>query len=169
MENPAPPIYPTGDQVAAVKPFYPGVSAPAFSQHLIRDALKAVDGANPPLSSSKNSKERYAAPVIAQAIAPHRGDRACDVEGKAVLDYLIRTELVRVEPVKISRPGGRSDDRNGLVLTPAGKAVVRQVQNQDPKQSANGVAPPRNVFSPQSPHTPLSVAGRLRGARARIR
>jgi hypothetical protein len=133
----------TGDQVAVVEPFRPGTSAPTFPEQLISDALHAIDAATPPLSTSKNSKERYAAPVIAQAIAPHRGGRASDIEGKAVLDHIIRAELVRVEPVKIPRPGGRSDDRNGLVLTPTGKAVVRKVQNQD----ANN--PPPQL--PQSP------------------
>jgi AAA domain/RepB DNA-primase N-terminal domain/Primase C terminal 2 (PriCT-2) len=131
MENQQPPIYMTGDQVAVVEPFRPGTSAPTFPEQLISDALQAIDAATPPLSTSKNSKERYAAPVIAQAIAPHRGGRASDIEGKAVLEHIIRAELVRVEPVKIPRPGGRSDDRNGLVLTPAGKVVVRQVQHQD--------------------------------------
>jgi hypothetical protein len=144
MQNQEPPIYMTGDQVAVVEPFRPGTSAPAFPEQLIRDALLAVNTAKPPLSSSKNSKERYAAPVIAQAIAPHRGGRASDGEAKAVLDHIIRAELARVEPVEILRPGGRSDHRNGLVLTPAGKTLVQQAN-----QSQIATNPPPQL--PQSP------------------
>jgi AAA domain len=148
IQNQQPPVYVTGDRVAVVEPFHPGSSGPAFPPQLIRDALLAIEAANPPLSPSKRSPERYAAPVIAQAIAPHRRGQASDAEAKAVLDHIIRTDLVRVEPVKLSRPGGRSDERNGLVLTPAGKAAVQQ---------ANQVAsnPP-----PQSPQSPASsIAG----------
>ena len=142
VQNQQPPIYPTGDQVAVVEIFRPGSSGPAFPAQLIRDALMAVDCAAPPLSPSKNSRERYAAPVIAEAIAPHRGGRASDVEGKSVLDHLIRTGLINVEPVKLSRSGGRSDQRNGLVLTAAGKAALQE------NSEAASPSPPQ---PPQSP------------------
>ena len=142
VQNPQPPIYPTGDRVAVVEEFHPGSSGPAFPSQLIRDALTAVDRAAPPLSPSKNSRERYAAPVIADAIASHRGGRASEVEGKSVLDHLVHTGLVAVEQVKLSRSGGRSDERKGLVLTPAGKATLQEV--------AEAVSP----TSPQSPQTP---------------
>jgi hypothetical protein len=144
MENQNPPIYMTGDHVAVVEPFRPGTSAPAFPEQLVRDALLAIEAAKLPLTPSKNSKERYAAPVIAQAIAPHRGGRASDIDGKAVLDHILRAELVRVESVKISRPGARSDHRNGLVLTPAGRALV-----QPANQNQVATNPPPQL--PQSP------------------
>jgi hypothetical protein len=143
IQNQQPPIYLTGDRVAVIEEFHPGASGPAFPPQLIRDALLAVDAADPPLSPSKQSRERYAVPVIAQAIAPHRHGKASDTEAKAILDHIIRTGLAQVGSVKVSRPGGRSDARNGLVLTPAGKAAV-----QEENQVASN--------SPQSPQSPAS-------------
>jgi hypothetical protein len=143
IKNQQPPVYVTGDNVAVIEEFHPGSSGPAFPPQLIRDALLALDTADPPLSSSKQASTRYAAPVIAQAIAPHRGGRADDTEAKNVLDHLLRSDLVRVEEVKLSRAAGRSDNRKGLVLTSAGKAAMQQ-ENQTA------------ATSPQSPQTPAN-------------
>ena len=126
MQNAEPPIYMNGDQVAVVEPFQPGLSAPAFPQALVRDALLAVDGASPPLTPSKRSPERYAAPVIADAIKPHRAGQVSEMDGKAVLDYLMNAGLVAVADVKVFRGGKGSDTRKGLVLTPAGNLAVDQ-------------------------------------------
>ncbi|MGD0533507.1 MAG: AAA family ATPase, partial [Methyloceanibacter sp.] len=126
MANAEPPIYVKDDQVAVVEPFLPGVSTSAFPDQLVRDALLAVDGASPPLSPSKRSSERYAAPVIALAIARHRGGQASELDGKAVLDYLMSAGLVAVADVKVFRGGKGSDTRKGLVLTAAGKLAVHQ-------------------------------------------
>jgi hypothetical protein len=141
IQNQQPPVYPHGDRVAVIEEFQPGSSGATFPQGLIRAVLCALDVADPPLSTSKQSNERYAVPVVAQAIAPHRGGRANDVEGKNVLDHLIRSDLVRVEEVKLSRAAGRSDIRKGLVLTQAGKAAMQQ----DDEVASN---------SPQSPQRP---------------
>jgi hypothetical protein len=141
IQNQQPPIYITGDRVAVVEQFHPGSSGPTFPPQLIRDALLALDAADPPLSPSKQSRDRYAGPTIAEAIAPHRRGQASGTDATAILDHIIRTGLVRVESVKVSRPGGRSDNRNGLVLTPTGKAIVRH-ENQV------------TTNSPQSPQTP---------------
>jgi hypothetical protein len=141
MPNADPPIYLNGDQVAVVEPFQPGSSGPAFPPELIRDALAAVAGAELPLSPSKQARDRYAVPIIAQAIASHRSGHAPDAEGKSVLDHLMASDLVRVAEVKLSRSGGRSDTRKCLVLTQTGKAAVQQ---------ENGFA----GNSPQSPHSP---------------
>jgi AAA domain len=147
IQNQQPPIYVNGDKVAVVEVFQPGASGPVFPPQLIRDALVAIDRANPPLTSSSNSKTRYAAPVIAQAIAHHRGGRASDADGKAILDHLVASGLAHVQPVKVTRPGGRSDNRNGLILSPTGKEVIQQA-NQGPSNS------------PQSPQSPAeSTAG----------
>ena len=72
MLNAQPPIYMHGDHVAVVEPFQPGTATLAFPIDLLRDALLAVEAANPPLSPSARSSDRYAAPVIADAIACHR-------------------------------------------------------------------------------------------------
>jgi hypothetical protein len=152
IQNQQPPIYVNGDKVAVVEVFQPGASGPMFPHQLIRDALVAVDIASPPLTPSKQSKTRYAAPVIAQAIAHHRGGRALEPHGKAVLDHLITAGLVQVQVVKVSRTGGRADNRNCLVLTPAGKAVI-QPANQGPSNS------------PQSPQSPaVSTTGTAENA-----
>ncbi len=146
MPNADPPIYMNGDQVAVVEPFQPGSSGPAFPPELIRDALGAVDSANPLLSPSKQAGDRYGVPIIAQAIASHRGGHASDIEGKSVLDHLIASGLVRVADIKLARSGSRSDTRKCLVLTHVGKAALRQ--SSDPASNT----PPQ---SPQCPATTL--------------
>jgi hypothetical protein len=145
MTNAEPPIYTNGDNVAVVEHFQLGVSGPAFPPQLVRDALLAVDAADPPLSRSKQATERYAVPVIAEAIAPHRGGRASDTDGKALLDHLIKTGLVRVAEIQVSRPGSRSDTRKGLKLTSAGRKAAHGID-----QSSADAAPQ----SPQSPRSP---------------
>jgi AAA domain-containing protein/primase-like protein len=152
IQNQQPPVYVNGDKVAVIEIFQPGASGPVFPPQLIHDALVAIDRANPPLSSSKNAKERYSAPVIAEAVAQHRGGRKSDDEGKAILDHLVASGLVQVQPVKVVRPGSRTDDRKGLVLTPAGKAVIQQT-NQGMSNS------------PRSPQCPAeSTAGTAENA-----
>ena len=150
MPNAQPPIYLNGDQVAVVEPFLPGVSTSAFPDQLVQDALLAVDSASPPLSPSKRSSERYAAPVIAMAIARHRGGQASEMDGKAVLDHLLNAGLVDVDEVKVFRPGKGSDTRKGLVLSAAGKRAVQQGG-----QSTLADPAPQSPQSPQSPATAL--------------
>jgi hypothetical protein len=152
IQNQQPPVYVNGDKVAVIEVFQPGTSGPVFPPQLILDALVAIDRANPPLTSASQSKTRYAAPVIAQAIAHHRGGWASDAYGKAVLDHVTGAGLVHVISVKMRRAGGRSDDLNCLVLTPAGKAVIEQA-NQDASNS------------PESPQSPAeSTAGTAENA-----
>jgi hypothetical protein len=145
MGNAEPPIYPNGDKVGVVEVFKPGTCGPSFSPAMIRDALRAIDRATTPLSPSKRATARYAVPVITQAIVPHRGGRASDVEAAAVLDHLIRTGLIKVDKVKVSRTGGRSDERDGLVLTSAGK------QTLEAEERVTASQPP-----PQTPHDPAT-------------
>jgi hypothetical protein len=145
MPNADPPVYMNGDAVAVVEPFQPGASTSAFSHELVRDALLAVDAASPPLSPSKRSSDRYAAPVIADAIARHRNGQASEIEGKAVMDHLMQAGLVIVDDVKVARGGSRSDTRKGLVLTPTGKALVQQITSTTPNDPV-----------PQSPHRPAN-------------
>jgi AAA domain len=142
MKNAQPPTYPKGDKVGVVEVFRPGAGGPRFSLVMIRDALRAIDSATTPLSPSKRATARYAVPVIAQAIAPHRGGRASDVEAAAVLDHLIRTGLIKVDKVKLSRTGGRSDERDGLVLTSAGKQTL---EAEERATLANHPRKPRNI------------------------
>jgi hypothetical protein len=147
IQNQQPPVYVTGDKVAVVDIFQPGASGTAFPPDLIRDALAAVDHANPPLSPARQSRDRYAAPVIAQAIAHHRGGRKSDVEGKAILDYLIDTCLAHVQLVKVDRPGKGTDTRNGLIVTTSGREVLQQA----------------NIATGNSPQSPQSPADAIAG------
>jgi hypothetical protein len=79
-------------------------------------------------------------------MAPHRGGRASDTEAEAVLDYLMRTGLVAVQQVKLARAGGRSDSRNGLVLTSAGKQQLDAGHNAQLKlQPSRNARITRNV------------------------
>jgi hypothetical protein len=143
LPNQQPPIYPNGDKVAVVEVFKPGLSASAYPTAMIRDALKAIDGASPPLSPSKQAKGRYAVDAIAHAIAHHRGGKVSDVEAEGVLGHIRHSGLAVVKSVKMPRAGGRADDRNGLVVTPEGKAAMQQ---PDPA----GVATTKPPQSPQS-------------------
>jgi hypothetical protein len=120
ISNAEPPVYPNGDLVGVVEMLSPGTSGPAYCAELIRDALRAIHRATPPLSPSKRSTHRYAVPVLARAVAPHRAGHVSDVEAFAVLDHLLRSGLAAVEKVKLSRSAGRADVRDGLVLTAAG-------------------------------------------------
>lgn len=141
MQNAQPPVYPTGDRVGVVEEFKPGASGPTFPPALVYDVLRAIASAAVPLSPSRNARTRFAGPVIAQAIAPHRGGRASDTEAMAVLDHLMRTGLIKIDDVKLVRKGGRSDERNGLVLTSVGEQALQ----------ANNAAP-----SPQFPQGPAT-------------
>ena len=165
MQNAEPPIYTNGDQVAVVEPFQPGISTSAFPVSLVRDALLAVDGANPPLSPSKRSSERYAAPVIAYAIARHRGGQASELDGKAVLDHLLSAGLVEVTEVKVFRPGKGSDTRKGLVLTSAGREAVQQVGHPTPQPPQHHCRMTR-AGSPLAPPQRQGGMGGMRGASA---
>ena len=125
LPNQQPPIYPSGDKIAVVEVFQPGVAV-AYPHAVIRDALRVIDSANPPLSPSKRATGRYAVDAIATAIAVHRGGKASDIEAAAVLEHIRRSGLVVVQRVKIARPGSRADERDGLVVTAQGKAVMQQ-------------------------------------------
>ena len=136
----------TGDPVAVIEPFTPGVSGPAFPDALVRDALAVIDSAIPPLTPSKRSYDRYAAPVIADAIKGHRAGQASEADGKAVLDHLTSTGLITVADVKVSRGNKGADTRKGLVLTPAGKVALQQPTHIPPNNS-----------TPQSPQSPATT------------
>jgi hypothetical protein len=152
-----------GDKVGVVEIFQPGCSAPKFPPDMIRDALIAIDGATIPLSPSKRATARWAVPAIEQAIAPHRGGRSSETEAKAVLDHLIRSTLLKVEKVKISRLGGRSDERDGLVLTSAGKLAVQNQPPQSPQPPATSVRDDAGG-APSGPRNAQGGMGEMRGA-----
>ena len=139
------PIYPNGDKVGVVEVFQPGACGPRFSPEMIRDAVRAIDSAPTPPSPSKRATGRYAGPLIAQAIAPHRGGRVSDIEAEAVLDHLIRGGLVVVQQVKLARSGGRSDVRSALVVTSIGKQLVLAAQKA-----------PSTASGPATPATPAT-------------
>jgi hypothetical protein len=157
MNNAEPPTYPNGDKVGVVEIFQPTASTAAFADAMIRDALSVIDNAATPLSPSKRATGRYAVPLIAQAIAPHRGGHASDTEAEAVLDHLMREGLVNVQQVKLTRPGGRHDVRNGLVLSTAGKQQVQRGKTPiSPGPPAKPSAPlPATPASPASPAKPM--------------
>jgi hypothetical protein len=168
MPNAEPPTYVNGDQVAVVEPFKPGSSGPAFPADLIRDALAAVDSAEPPLSPSKQARDRYAVPVIARAIASHRGGYASDAEAKSVFDHLLASGLVRVEDTKLARSGSRSDTRQGLVLTPTGKAAFQKAADHDsPPQSPQSPAEPTQKNAGGDPSGPPQPQGGYGGSAGR--
>ena len=164
MPNAEPPIYPIGDKVGVVEVFQPGVCGPRFSPEMIRDALRAIDSAPTPPSPSKRATGRYAGPLIAQAIAPHRGGRVSDIEAEAVLDHIIRSSLVVVQQVKLTRSGGRSDVRSGLVLTSAGKQEAHGVQSAPSNSSFPAVpAVPATFARGNAGGAPLGPPQRPRG------
>ena len=121
MPNAEPPVYMNGDQVAVVVPFKPDILRSAFPVDLVRDALLAVDSASRRSLRPNVRPSAYAAPVIADAITHHRGGQPLEVDGKAVLDHLLKTGLVAVDEVRIVRLGKGADTRKGLMLTAAGR------------------------------------------------
>jgi hypothetical protein len=163
MNNAEPPTYPSGDKVGVVEPFQPGASGPRFSPDIVRDALKAIDSSITPLSPSKRATGRYAVPTVAQAIAPHRGGRSSDIEAQAVLDHLIRSGLIRVDKVKLQRSGGRSDERDGLVLTPSGKLAVQNQSPQCPQPPATSMRVDAGGAPMGPPRRPRGCGGNAGG------
>jgi hypothetical protein len=147
MLNAEPPIYLNGDKVGVVEVFKPGVGGPQYPPRMLHDVLRAITSTTTPLTPSKRSKARYAGPVIAQAMAPHRGGRCSDAEAESVLDHLIRSGLIRVDRVKLPRAGGRADERDGLVLTTAGERALQPQGNATPTQAP-----------PQPPHHPATCS-----------
>jgi len=119
MLNAEPPVYPHGDSVAVIERFVPNIMSPVFPSAVIAAALQAIGSANPPLSPFGRAAGTSAVAVIAAAIAPHRGGTASNAEAKAVLDYLMRSGKVAVQPVQIPRPGRGPYVRNGLVVIAA--------------------------------------------------
>lgn len=144
VQNAQPPTYPNGDRVGVVERFTPAASGAAlFPEDLLRSALQAIQDADPPLTPSARSNTRYAVPVLAKAIAPHRGGRASEPEAKAVLGHLMDVGLAAVEERKIAREGGRSDMRKGLFPTASGTDLLRKDHNivpQPPQSSATPYA-----------------------------
>jgi hypothetical protein len=118
MLNAEPPVYPHGDSVAAVERFIPNPMSAVFPAPVIAAALEAIGIANPPLSPHSRVAGTSAAAVISAAIAPHRGGHASNVEAKAVLDYLLRSGQVALQPVQVPRPGRGPYTRNGLIVIP---------------------------------------------------
>ncbi|MBB4362195.1 hypothetical protein GGD65_003220 [Bradyrhizobium sp. CIR18] len=116
MLNAEPPIYPHGDSVAVVEKFIPNPTSAVFPAPVIAAALQAIGKASPPLSPFGRASGTSAAAVISAAIAPHLLGHASNANAKAVLDYLIRSGQVTVQPVLVPRPGRGPYTRNGLVL-----------------------------------------------------
>jgi hypothetical protein len=184
LDNAQAPVYPNGDKVGVVEAFQPSASGPRFSIDIVRDALLAINNAATPLSPSKRAVGRYAVPVIARAIAPHRGGRSSDTEAQAVLDHLIRSALLKIEKVKVPRPGGRSDERDGLLLTSAGKQALQsqckaggQSSPQFPQPPARSTRDDAGGAPSGSPHRPggyggntgADIAGTLAGSSTEVR
>jgi AAA domain/Primase C terminal 2 (PriCT-2) len=161
LNNARPPVYPSGDKIGVVEPFQPGTSGLAYDAAIIAAVLKALDSAAPPLSPSKRAGGRYAGHAMATAIAPYRGGKTSDVEAEAVLEHLKRTGLVVVKRVKIPRAGGRSDERDGLVVTAQGRTAMQDppqtpaisVPPQSPQQSRGNDAGRRTAGRPSDPAT----------------
>jgi hypothetical protein len=160
LNNARPPVYPYGDEIAVVEPFQPGASGAVYVPAVISDALKALDAANPPLSPSKRATTRYAAGTIANAIAHHRGGQVSESEAAAVLEYLRRSGLVAVQKVNIARAGSRTDERDGLVVTPQGKAAM-----QEPDPAGAATAPPQPPQSSRGNNAGLQDGGGPKGPR----
>jgi hypothetical protein len=125
LPNAEPPLYPVGDSVQVVVPYTPKPGASPAGAQAMAAALAAIRTAQPLLSSDRRAGDRYAAPILAAAIAPHLpGGRASEADGKAVLDTLLRQGAVRVQQMKVPRRNGRgTDDRLCLVAVEANHAV----------------------------------------------
>jgi AAA domain len=154
LDNAEPPLYPEGDEVGVIEIARPTAVASGYPPRLIQAALLAIANANPPLGPTKQSKSRYAAPVVAAAIAPYRDNgTASDKDAEAVLDFAKRSGWIVDQDVEIARPGKGADVRKGFVLTPRGKAVAQgqQIAPADDGRSNPAEGGQNNQPEPPSP------------------
>lgn len=124
MNNAKPPVYPEGDQVGVVEVYRPQVGGPAFPHDMVRDALLAISGAQPPLNPTPQAQKNRAVPVIAQAIVPHRSGRVDEVGAGSLLSHLDTTGLVTTAEIVEAGQKSRSFKRKALVVTDAGNALL---------------------------------------------
>lgn len=124
MNNAKPPIYPEGDQVGVVEVYRPQAAGSAYPSNMVQDALVAIRGAQPPLNPTPQAKKHRAWPVIAQAIAQHRGGRIDEIGAASLLAHIDAAGLVTTAEVTEAGQKGRSSKRKALVVTPAGNALL---------------------------------------------
>ena len=149
IPNAEPPTYPAGDAVAVVEVFQQSASATPFPRVMLDAALAAIASAPSALSPSPKSTD-YAVPVVAHALAPHRGGRISDNEAKSIIDYLVRTGRIVLSPISVKRHGRGSYPRQGYT-------VVGPVPH--PTSSSTGTTP---VASPAaSPSLDLATTSTL--------
>ena len=77
-----------------------------------------------------------------------------------MLDHLVRSGFAVVQRVKIARAGGRSDERDGPVVTPQGKAAM-----QPPGAAAAAATPPQSPRTPRGNDAGLQDGGSPKGPR----
>jgi hypothetical protein len=143
------PEYPSGDNVQVVTPFRPRPGNAALPAQQLAAVLNAIASASPPLSPKKQAGDRYAVPAVARAIGAI--GPGGELDAKAVLKTLLDQDLVREEPVKVPRGGGRgANERLGLVVTDAGRSRLGVVASSPP--------------SPQSPQSAVSPIEEEQGA-----
>jgi predicted P-loop ATPase len=113
-----------GKQVRGyIRPAVP-TSGANFQGLMIRDALRAIDTADPPLSPDAGPAiGKVIAPHLGR-VAPHLGQKDVEAQGAAMLQHLLNARLVQVEEIKVSSRGPWEENPKYLILTAAGKKTL---------------------------------------------
>jgi hypothetical protein len=125
LHNAQPPVYLTGDRVAAVEQYKPGTAATALNSQVASAALAVIASAVPPLSPSSQGGNDPV-PAILAAIAPYFGGKARPTDAKAVLQHLLSTGQIFTGPYKQTRQGRGAYTRQALYVAGAQAPVVSQ-------------------------------------------
>ncbi|CAO4157148.1 AAA family ATPase [Methylorubrum extorquens] len=155
INNAKPPIYPEGDCIGVVEVYRPEAAGPAFPPGMVRDALHAIGGAQPPLNPTPQARKHRACPAVAQAIAHHRGGQTDEIGAASLLAYLDFAGLVVSAEFTEQGQKGRSSKRKGLMVTDAGNSLLQScVRQQDCGGATAGWA--EHAHFPKSQSFPVS-------------
>ncbi|MER2264076.1 AAA family ATPase [Methylobacterium oxalidis] len=155
IDNARPPVYPEGDRVGVVEVYRPEAAGPAFPPGMVRDALHAIGGAQPPLNPTPQARKHRACTAVAQAIAHHRGGQTDEIGAASLLAHLDSAGLVVSAEVMEQGEKSRTFKRKALVVTDAGNALLHSLPPlQDCGPASAGS--PEHARDPESQGFPMS-------------
>jgi hypothetical protein len=117
IRNAQPPLYPKGDSVSVVVPWTPPAVPTGYPDAQLRAALECIQTASPPLASSRQSRGRFAPPIVAAAVAAS-GTPFSDFDAEHLLKHLLGLGWIAVDDVPVAKASGGKNQRKGYVLRP---------------------------------------------------
>jgi hypothetical protein len=115
LPNAQPPIYPRGDQVAAVETFVPNATATGSTKAMQQAAISAIASASPPFSPG-NRGQNSPFPAIQAAVAPYFRRPPTEADAKAILKHLFASGQVAIGTYQTPRKGHGGTPRQALVV-----------------------------------------------------